>query len=224
MSEPGVLEAIHSARALRRFKPDPIADEVITKLLDAAIRAPSGSNAQNWIFVVVRDAVVKQRLGEIYQRASRVLLAEYGERVRPDHLEERQFELMRKSAGYLFEHLAEAPALIVLGLMLTAKGSRFSPLAHEQEAARHWRTSGASIYPAVQNIILTCRALGLGTVLTTIHTYFEDEVKEVLELPADAHTYAVMPIGYPRDKFGPVRRRPLAEVAFLDRWGNSWRG
>jgi len=81
-------------------------------------------------------------------------------------------------------------------------------------------TAGASIYPAVQNIILACRALGLGTVLTTNHTIAEKEIKEVLGLPAEVRTFALMPIGYPDRSFGPVKRRPLSEVAMIDRYGS----
>ena len=84
------------------------------------------------------------------------------------------------------------------------------------------RIAGSSIYPAVQNIILACRAFGLGTVLTTIHAFFEDEVRAILKLPADIQTYALMPIGYPQGKFGPVRRRPVNEVACLDEYGKPW--
>ena len=76
----------------------------------------------------------------------------------------------------------------------------------------------------MQNIILACRAFGLGTVLTTIHMFFEDEVKAILGLPAEVQTYALLPIGYPSDKFGPIRRRPVAEVVCLDRYGNPWKG
>ena len=81
------------------------------------------------------------------------------------------------------------------------------------------RISGSSIYPAVQNIILACRALGLGTVLTTIHMFFEDEVKAILGLPPEVKTFALMPIGYPQGKFGPIKRRPVSEVAYLDSYG-----
>ena len=84
------------------------------------------------------------------------------------------------------------------------------------------RLSGASIYPAIQNIILACPALGLGTLITTNHTLLEDEVRTVLALPPEMRTYALMPIGYPRDKFGPVSRRPLREVACADRYGHAW--
>src|SRR5258705_4949025 len=86
------------------------------------------------------------------------------------------------------------------------------------------RIRGASIYPAVQNIILACRALGLGTTITTNHIRCEGEVKAVLDIPDDVQTFAMMPIGYPRGKFGPLTRRPLAEVACADRWSQAWPG
>ncbi|HSU90166.1 MAG TPA: nitroreductase family protein, partial [Sporolactobacillaceae bacterium] len=85
------------------------------------------------------------------------------------------------------------------------------------------RMGGSSIYPAVQNIILACRAFGLGTVLTTIHMFYEDEVKAILGLRPEVQTYALMPIGYPRGKFGPIKRRPVTEVAYLDNYKNHWK-
>ena len=93
---------------------------------------------------------------------------------------------------------------------------------YEQELAYADRIRGSSIYPAVQNIILACRALGLGTVMTTNHIRCEAEFKAVLNLPEDVSTYALMPIGYPQGKFGPLTRRPVNEIAYADRWGNPW--
>jgi nitroreductase len=81
---------------------------------------------------------------------------------------------------------------------------------------------GSSIYPAVQNIILACRALGLGTVITTNHILYEGHVRQILGLPDDVFTFALMPIGYPLGKYGPLSRRPVSEVAFADRWGEPW--
>lgn len=80
-----------------------------------------------------------------------------------------------------------------------------------------------SIYPAVQNIVLACRALGPGTVITTNHLIYENEVRQVLGLPSEIQTHALMPVGYPGGRFGPVRRRPLSEVAMLDRFGVTWK-
>ena len=115
---------------------------------------------------------------------------------------------MLDAAQYLADHIHEAPVWIV-------------PCMH---GANPTRTAGSSIYPAVQNIILACRALGLGTVITTNHLIFEPEVRQVLGLPSEIQTHALMPIGYPRGRFGPVRRRPAKEVAMLDRFGNAWSG
>ena len=83
---------------------------------------------------------------------------------------------------------------------------------------------GSSIYPAVQNVILACRALGLGTLITTNHILYEDEVKAVLGMPEGAATYALMPIGYPTGKYGPLTRKPVAEVTYADSWGSAWPG
>ena len=89
-------------------------------------------------------------------------------------------------------------------------------------AAPRERIRGASIYPAVQNVILACRAWGLATLITTNHIRCEDEVKALIGIPDDVSTYALMPIGYPRGKFGPPSRRPIAEVTYADRWGTAW--
>ena len=94
----------------------------------------------------------------------------------------------------------------------------------EDEVACADRIRGASIYPAVQDIILACHALGLGTVITTNHIRCEAGVKAVLGIPEEVSTFPLMPIGWPLDRFGPLTRRPLAEVAHVDRWGTSWSG
>jgi nitroreductase len=229
MDEIGLFKAMYSARALRRFKPDPVPEEIITKILDAAIRAPSAGNSQNWAFVVVRDREQRRKLAEIYRKASDAVGAFYAARGRPAHMTDEQFRRFVSSGTYLWDHIGEAPVLLVACLkqepMPPPEALPPAALAAFHAATPHLaRMSGASIYPAVQNIILACRALGLGTVMTTNHLLCEDEVKEVLGLPAEIQTYALMPIGYPRNKFGPVSRRPVSEVAHADRWSNSWRG
>lgn len=228
MSDIGLFEAIHTARALRRLKPDPVAAEVIEQVLDAAIRAPSGGNAQNWIFIVVRDEPQRHRLGAVYRKASDEVGAIYAARGRPAHLTERQYRLLMQGGAYLWEHLGDAPVLLVPCLKardMPAREALPGPVAARYEAhlAYQERIRGASIYPAVQNIILACRGLGLATLITTNHILYEDEVRGILGLPADVFTFALMPIGYPEGKYGPVVRRPVADVTFMDRWGESWR-
>jgi nitroreductase len=84
------------------------------------------------------------------------------------------------------------------------------------------RSRGASVYPAVQNLLLAARACGLGGCLTTAHLIYEDEIKAILGIPDHANTFALVPLGYPQDRFGPVRRRSVNEVTYLDRWGASF--
>lgn len=229
MAEIGVFEAIHTARALRRLKPDPVPEALITQVLNAAIRAPSAGNAQNWVFLVVRDAEQRRRLGAIFRKASDIAAAMYAARGRPEHLSEEQFARMLKGGGWLWDHIGEAPVLLLPCQRRPVVPPRETlppdiAARYEDEIAYAERIRGASIYPAVQNIILACRALGLGTVITTNHIRCEDEVKAVLGIPEDIDTFALMPIGWPLDKFGPLRRRPLAEVVHSDRWDGGWPG
>jgi nitroreductase len=108
-----VFEAIHTARAFRKFKPDPVPEAVITQILDAAIRAPSAGNAQNWAFVVVRDAVQRRRLGEVYRKGSDIASAMYAARGRPLHVTDEQFQKMMTSGAYLWDRMADAPVILV---------------------------------------------------------------------------------------------------------------
>lgn len=229
MTDIGVFEAIHTARALRQLHPDPVPEDLMTRVLDAAIRAPSAGNAQNWAFVVVRDAEQRRRLGAIYRKASEIASAMYAARGRPPHMTEEQFQRMLTSGGYLWEHMGDAPIILipcqtrpVLPPSHALSPEMRAKLAEEQRYVD--RIRGASIYPAVQNIILACRALGLGTTITTNHIRCEQEVRDVLGIPDDVDTFAMMPIGYPKGKFGPVTRRPVTEVAHVDRWSSAWPG
>ena len=227
MDELGLFEAIHTARSLRRFKPDPVPEPLITRVLDAAIRAPSAGSAQNWAFVVVRDGRMRQGLGEIYRKASKIAEAMYAARGRPVHLTETQYQRMMASGAYLWEHMSDAPVIMIPCLRRPVIPPRESlPAAirahYDEELAYLARIRGASIYPAVQNLILACRALGLGTTITTNHIRCEHEVRALLGLPDDVDTFAMMPLGWPIDRFGPLTRRPLSEVVHADGWGRPW--
>ena len=225
MAEIGLFEAMNTARALRRYKPDPIPNGVMTKILEAATRAPSGSNQQNWVFMVVKDPEKKKKISDIYHRGGAILTAVYSNRPRPPHMDEKQYNTLLNSAGYLFEHMNEAPVLLLACLRQEGMGPVENlPKEITSKMGSMARISGSSIYPAVQNIILACRAFGIGTVLTTLHAFFEDEVKEIVGLPREIQTYALMPMGYPINKFGPIKRRPVSEVAFLDSYGQNWKG
>ncbi len=224
-----VFEAIHTARALRKLKPDPVPEALLTRILDAAIRAPSAGNSQGWAFVVVRDAEQRRQLGAIYRKASDIASAMYAARGRPLHVPEEQHQRMMRSGAYLWDHMADAPVILVpcQKQPVLPPQERLPPdMAALYADEQHYveRVRGASLYPAVQNIILACRALGLATLITTNHVRCEAEVKGVLGVPEDVSTFAMMPIGYPTGQFGPMTRRPVSEIAYADRWSEPWPG
>jgi nitroreductase len=229
MAELDVLEAIHTARALHKLKPDPVPEELITQILDSAIRAPSAGNAQNWVFIVVRDPEQRRKLGAVYRKASDIASAMYAARGRPPHLSEEQFQQLMSSGSHLWDHMGEAPIILIpCQTPPRLPPPESLPTEIRENFAREQRyvdrIRGASIYPAVQNIILACRALGLGTTITTNHIRCEGEVKAVLSIPDEVETFAMMPIGYPLGKYGPLTRRPIPEVACADYWSRPWPG
>ena len=173
------------------------------------------------------DEEQRRRLGAVYRKASDEVAEIYAVRGKPAHLSDDQYRRLMAGGQYLWEHLAEAPVLLVPCLRTRDMPPRDAlPEAvakrYEAHLAYQAQIRGASIYPAVQNIILACRALGLGTLITTNHILYEDEIRSILSLPSDVFTFALMPIGYPLGKYGPLSRRPVSEVAYSDRWGEKW--
>jgi nitroreductase len=196
-------------RATRRLKPDAIPETALRQIMDAAICAPSGGNRQGWSFLVVRDPAKRARLGELYREAWAELMKVPYYRDAASAPPDSPAGKMLASARHLSEHLGEAPVLIVACIGL-------------DPGVKATLTTGASIYPAVQNLMLAARALGIGSCITTIHRFRDAQVKELLGIPADVETAALIPLGYPRGKFGRPPRRPLREVAFADRWGQPF--
>ena len=225
MSDIHLFEAMYSARSIRKLSSDPVPDELIIRVLESATQAPSGGNVQNWVFIVVRDPEMRTKLGAVYRKGSEIASKVYAARGRPEHLTEAQYQRFMQNSGWLWDHIAEAPAILVVCQRRRAMPARDKlppEVSWDEELAYGDRIQGASIYPAVQNIILACRALGLGTVLTTNHLRCEDELKALLGIPDDVATFALMPIGWPLQNFGPLTRKPVREVAFADRWGEVW--
>jgi nitroreductase len=217
--EPGIFEIIGTMRAMRRLEPDPVPESLIWQVLEAGTKAPSGGNSQPWRFVVVQDPATKRFVQERYARAFRAYLqasVEAASRRQPPPAAEETARQMRagRAAMELAEHLHEAPVLLFVCMV-----PRDLPLL----AGPHGRPpSGAALYasvfPAVQNVLLACRALGLGATLTTLHLLYEDEIKERLGIPAEVETVALVPIGYPRGRFGPTTRTPVEHVAYWEGW------
>lgn len=210
--DPGLFETIHSMRAMRKLKPDPVPQEMIHKILDAGIRAPSGQNLQRWAFLVVTDVDGKQFFGERYNYW---LKNRFGSALDNPDLSTKDGRLTA-SAVHLGEHMNEAPVL------LFCCGQRDWPFSVSQEN-RTGRAppSFGSIYPCVQNVLLACRGLGLGASLTTMHQMFEDDMHEYFQIPDDYGVVAVIPIGFPTGKFGPVARDPVETKTHYGKWGNQ---
>jgi len=213
--EPGVYEAMSTTRAVRRLRTDPIPDEVLQRVLQAATWAPSGGNVQPWRIVVVRDEEKKRALQALYIGPWQAYVGSHrrGLEGAPEAVRARQ-ERMLAAADHLAEHLHEAPALILFC---------FNPsLLAITDAAldRPSVVGGGSLYPAVQNLLLACRAEGLGCTLTTLLCQAEPEVQKLLELPDPWATYACVPIGWPASRgHGPIRRNAVEKMVYLDGWG-----
>jgi len=202
-----VYEALYTTRAMRRVKPDPIPPAVQRKILDAAIRAPSGGNAQMWRFLLLDDPSQKARIGPIYRACLGQLWETiYKPRVAaaaqmPDAPESREFVKMRRSASWLADHFESYP------LFLFA----FSQLD----------TTGSSIFPAVWSAMLAARAEGVGSALTSVLMFRIGEVLDVLGVPQGQgwNFNGCVSFGYPTGRWGVAPRAPVHDVSFRNRWG-----
>jgi nitroreductase len=203
-----LLEALHSTPSRRYLSAEPIGDDVVRAILDAAVRGPSGGNSQRWAWIVVRDPQVKAQIAEWYREGWN---SNYGSR-RDEFLNAQATADGMSSASFragdhLANHIQEAPVWIFPVLLGAAKATN--------------PRLGASIYGAVQQLMLAARAYGIGSTLTTLHTGHEADVRDLLGLPADALTMALVPLGYPsRGRWSQPKRRPLDEVVFHERFAN----
>lgn len=204
-----LFEAMSTQRAIRYWKPDPVPTELLWKLSEMATRAPSGSNQQPWRFIFVTDPAKVKAIADAvaakYQENDG--LRNYFQRGATS--EDRGTRLMLTGANTLVQDLAKAPVMVI-------------PVMYREGApAATSLTAGSSIYTAVQNLLLAARGLGLGSVMTTFQTMVEQELRDILGLPENAVAVAMLPLGYPAVKFGPVKRKPVEEVTYFNSWGNS---
>jgi nitroreductase len=223
------MEVLRTMRAMRRLKPDPVPRELLEQLVEAATWAPSASNQQLYSYVVVTDRAQVARLGVLWRDVQRKYLAAAA-LLDPQAFADPATASMLEALRYQAEHFDETPAVIAAcyarpqvprdprlfaGLIRDVGMSFLRSLASPRSAV----VAGASSsYPGVQNLLLAARALGLAANITVWHFFAENEFKQVLGVPKHVTIYALVPVGWPAGRFGPVRRRPVADVVRWDRW------
>jgi nitroreductase len=204
-----VYEALYTTRAMRRVKPDPIPVDVQKRILDAAVRAPTGGNMQNWRFMLVDDETIKAQLGPIYREClAQLWVTIYKDRIEaaqaaPAEPENAQMLRIQRSAQHLADHFEEYPLLLFSFV-------QFDP-------------SGGSIFPATWSAMLAARAEGVGASLTSVFFFQIDKVLDILGIPKEEGWLfsSCVTFGYPTGRWGVAARRPAHEVSFRNRWGES---
>lgn len=213
-----LYDAMSTLRAVRRLRTDPIPADVLDRVLQAACWAPTGGNQQPWRVVVATSPETKQSLADIYAPEWATYATGFRRRMEsmaPD--EQESFEKIIRAGNHLADHLHEAPAILVF----CANPKRMA--ITDAKLDRISMVGGGSVYPAVQNLMLACVQEGLGCTLTTLHCLREREVKDLLGIPDDWATVALIPIGYPVGRgHGPITRQPPTEMAYRNRFGNAW--
>ncbi len=207
MSELSLHEAIFSLRAMRRLRPDPIPTADLNYIVEAATMACSPGNSQPWTFLVIVDRKQKERIAEIYRELGTKVIKE---QALASGLLDTATENVYNDAMILVEGLQDAPALIMCCLD-----------GHPRDGGIHQSTYYGSIYPAIQNLMLAARAKGIGSTMTTLHKAREQDIKTILGIPDHIETIALIPMGYPRGRWGRPRRKPAQEVTFWNQWGEA---
>ena len=206
--QPGLFDTIYNCRAMRRLKTDPVPEEEILQLIEAANQAPTGSNQQGARWIVVRDPDQRKTLADLNQSAVEAYIGPTSGR--PNALAHQDTDKrlrMLNAVIWQAEHMHEIPVLIVACYQFDGPIGDGVP------------SGGGSIWPAVQNLLLAARALGLGAAPTTLGLSNPVAVRKTLNLPNDMAAYCLIPVGYPLGNFGPVTRLPVADTVRWDRWG-----
>jgi nitroreductase len=201
-------EAMATQRTIRRLKTDPVDDALVLKLIELALKAPTGKNAQNWEFVVVRDAQVKAKLARFNRQAWNIY-GSIGRRMVQRSGDERMGRIL-DAVQWQADHFEDVPVVVVACLR-----SVIPPWPPVITASAY-----GSIFPSVQNLLLAARAAGLGAALITLPLWSKWRARRALGLPWTISPCAVIPLGWPKGRYGPTTRRPVGEVVSLDRYGN----
>jgi len=204
-----LTEAMTTQRAIRRLTDEQVSDDLVRKLIGLAVKAPTAQNDQGWEFIVVRDPKVKARLAKVNRRTYKLA----GPAVARRHGHDETFMKVHRATQYQADHFEDIPVLVVCCMRNARVG--WPPII----AA----SSYGSIMPAVQNLLLAARAAGLGATLTTMPLISNWWARRILGLPWGITPVVVVPLGWPKGRYGPTTRRPVEEVVSIDTYGNrAW--
>ena len=211
-----LYDALMTTRAMRRFTDEPVSDDDITACLRAAVQAPSGGNIQPYQFVVVTDADRRAAIASIYLRAWERYAPAVAAITPPPKDEAAGHRQARNVAAS--DELARSLAAVPVHVLVLMP--KIDMVVHDDEGPMDVGPTYASVYPAVQNLVLAARSRGLGTVLTTVYRVYEDEVRSVCSIPDRFEVVALLPIGHPTGTWGVAPRRPAESLTSWNEWGN----
>ncbi|MEZ5381550.1 MAG: nitroreductase family protein [Microthrixaceae bacterium] len=203
-------DAMRTQRAIRRLRTEPVSHDVLVPLLELSLKAPTSSNTQDWSYLVVEDRAQKERLARLYRPLFRAFDPVVTRLARGDEKALRQM----RPGQWQAKHFAELPVFVI---PCYRRGLKHRPVGRPQIAVSSFY---GSVFPAVQNLLLGCRAVGLGASIQTLPIWHIPTARRILELPRKVNPVCIIPIGWPVGRYGPTTRRPIGEVVHLDRYGN----
>jgi len=206
-----MAEAMRTQRAVRRLRTDPVPHEVLLPLLELSLKAPTSSNTQDWCYLVVEDRDQKARLAALYRKLYRVFNPIVERMAKGDENALRQM----RPGQWQAENFEDIPVFVI---PCYKRGIKHRPVGRPQIAVSSYY---GSVFPAVQNLLLACRAVGLGASIQTLPIWYVPSARKILGLPRNVNPVCVIPIGWAKGKYGPTTRRPIGEVVHLDHYGNQ---
>jgi len=206
-----LVEAMRTQRAVRRLHLDPVDHDVLLPLLELSLNAPTSSNTQDWSYLVIEDPAQKARLARLYRILYRTFHPIEARLAKGDEQALRQMA----PGEWQAEHFEELPVFVI---PCYRRGLKHRPVGRPQISVASFY---GSVFPAVQNLLLACRAVGLGASLQTLPIWVQPAARRILGLPRQMVPVCIVPIGWARGRYGPTTRRPIGEVVHLDTYGNQ---
>ncbi len=206
-----MADAMRTQRAVRRLHTDPVPYEMLLPLLELSLKAPTSSNTQDWCYLVVEDREQKEKLAALYRKLYRLFNPIVERMARGDETALRQM----RPGQWQAENFEDIPIFVI---PCYRRGLKHRPVGRPQIAVSSFY---GSVFPAVQNLLLGCRAVGLGASIQTLPIWYVPAARKILGLPRNMNPVCVIPIGWAKGNYGPTKRRPIGEVVHLDHFGNQ---